>query len=493
MFAGQSGTAEEMANTLCLQGEGAWWVGTDLPLDAARDAALACGGLIHIHLDGMLVPDRGWGDSPAAGTGPDPSGFVLMPAAELVRTAGLTQMAPAAATRVVVLLPGAQVGGLIRRALDLGLQTSYQQVQLRPLFTAGPARPAFAVTLETLSEHLPVHLIAALERDPFTLVCRRVSDRLLVQHQRESPLPDLALDALVDEGVWILAADGHGCSRLVARGPAQSGSAFVRLDQDHPLTDPAEGTWPDSLPEPPVLAVVPARTRGQKVDAILLSDEALRCLPVLLEGSSMAGIAQLVLGRDRHLLTAPGGLLEDLPVGEPLYCLGPGQLYLPLGYRLRPLLPASARRVLLPAENGRATVLTTGAWMTFDLGTRIPVWELWAGPVPEVDSQLPEGGQQDLERLDRELSPAEDARPRPRFLAPAFGRGPRAERSLLRPSARARDWRERAYSLELRGFLTEAAEIHMRNNQPLQAARLFERAAEEDDGGRGTGRTQRST
>ncbi|WP_157431051.1 hypothetical protein [Actinomadura macra] len=48
-------------------------------------------------------------------------------------------------------------------------------------------------------------------------------------------------------------------------------------------------------------------------------------------------------------------------------------------------------------------------------------------------------------------------------------------------SRRASSWQEEAYALELAGELKRAAELHSRNNQPLQAARLYQRAAEESD------------
>lgn len=489
VFVAHAMATGSIASAVCLHGSGAWWVATDLPLDAARDAALACGGVIHVHLNGQLVPDRGWGAPPADGTGPALSSLTGIAVLDLVRRAGISRSGPKETSEAVILLPGAQLGNVVRRALDLELTTSFQRAVLAPLFSEGAARPAYAVTVESTSGHLPAHFLTALERDPFVVVCRRAGEQLLIEYQHASALPDAALAALVDSGTWVLASRANGCCRLEWRGEPQPGAGFVRLDRDIPLTDPPAGDWPDSLPEPPVLSVVPARSRGQRVDAILLSDEDLRSLPALLEGTVLADRAELVLGRDRHLLTAPGGLLEELPVGEPLYCLGPGQLYLPLGYRLKPLLPVSARRARLAAVNGRGIVLTAVSTLVFDLSTGEPAWELWAGPLPEVDPQLPDGARADLARLDAELSPPDSA-PRsvqaPRFRVPGFYRpegrqGQRSRRSLIDLSARTADWREQAYRLEVRGELAEAAEVHLRNNQPLQAARLFERAAELED------------
>jgi FtsH ternary system domain X7 len=490
VFIAQSRSTEKIVVTQCLRSEESWWVETDLPFEVARDTVLGCGGLLHALLDGSLVPDRGWGGPPSAGTGLDPSEFRAVPIIDLVRAAGLSRMASSAVSSAVVLLPGGQLAPLVRRALDLRLNVTYQRVELAPLFGSGPARPAFAVTLEAPSV-LPAYLIAALERDPFTLVCRQVSDQLLVQHRYESPLSDSALSALAD-GTWVMASDGHGCSRLTFGGRPQPGANLVRLAYDQPLEDPpVTDFWPDTVPEPPAVTVVQARAHGQKVDAILVSGAVLPALTPFLEGTSLADRAQFVQGRDHHLLTAPGGVLEDLPVGQPLYCLGPGQLYLPLGYRLKPLLPPSARHVLLPADNGRGIVLLPGGCLAFDLNRQVPVWELWAGPVPEIDLQVPSGVEHALQVLNAELTPADQGRrssePRPRR-TPALSRRPfpfTGRTGARRPDPE--DWRRQAYALELDGELVRAAELHVRNNQPLQAARLFERAAELDSDERSRG------
>jgi hypothetical protein len=282
--------------------------------------------------------------------------------------------------------------------------------------------------------------------------------------------------------VWVLAADGYGCARLTVHSEPQSGSAFVRLRHDRPLSsmEPDDG-WPEAVPEPPELTVVAARARGQKIDAVLLSDEGLSCLPMVLEDRPLAETAQLVIGRDRHLLTAPGGVLEDLSVGEPLYCIGPGQLFLPLGHRLRPQLPPMARRALFPADSGDAIVLTAGACYAFLLRTAVPVWHLWAGEPPEVDVQLPAGVERTLQLVDQRLTPAAKEEPPSRragLLRTFSGSRPARRRRIVPMPLSGPTWQEEAWALERAGDLVRAAELHNRNNQPLQAARLYERAAE---------------
>ncbi|MEO3855558.1 hypothetical protein ABGB08_11685 [Acrocarpospora sp. B8E8] len=502
MFAAQLHRSDDLAGMGFLRSEDAWWVRVDLSLDVVREAALSCGGRVHVTCAGQLVPDRGWGEPPTEGVGLELSSLTETPLVEAVRIAGLVKTPPTPVSQVTIVVPGLRLAELIRRALDLNLTVTYQRVDLTPLFEtsdrahgAGGGRSGYApapggrsgrsgyvVDLVAGAGNVSPSLVAALERDPFVLVCRRVRDRLLIQHRHASPLPDRVLAALVDHGVWVLAADGYGCARLTAHGEPQSGTAFVRSPVDRPL-QPLESLpeWPDAVPEPPTLTVVPARAHGQKIDAVLLSDEGLAALPLVLEGLPLAETAQLTLGRDRHLLTATGGVLEDLPVGEPLRCVGPGQLYLPLGFRLKPRLPPAARRALFPTDQGDAIVLTADACYAFLLRTAVPVWQLWAGEPPEVDMQLPPEMERSLRLIDDGLTPPERTR-RVDFL-PGLRRPRRSGPRGIRPTPMERgSWQDQAWALESDGQLIRAAELHNRHNQPLQAARLYERAAELEEG-----------
>jgi hypothetical protein len=490
MFAAQLHRSDDLAGMGFLRSDNAWWVRVDLSLEVVREAALSCGGRVHVTCAGQLVPDRGWGEPPTDGVGLEVASLTETTLVEAVRTAGLIKTPPTPVSQVTIVVPGMRLAELVRRALDLNLTVTYQRVDLTPLFGAevgdqahapggGPGRSGYVVDLAAGAGNVSPSLVAALERDPFVLVCRRVRDRLLIQHRHASPLPDRVLAALVDHGVWLLAADGYGCARLTAHGEPQSGTAFVRSPVDRPL-QPLESIpeWPDAVPEPPTLTVVPARAHGQKIDAVLLSDEALAALPMVLEGLPLAETAQLTLGRDRHLLTATGGVLEDLPVGEPLRCVGPGQLYLPLGFRLKPQLPPAARRALFPADQGDAIVLTVDACYAFLLRTAVPVWQLWAGEPPEVDVQLPPEMERSLRLIDDGLTPQERTR-RVDFL-PGLRRPRRPGPRGIRPTPMERGtWQDQAWALESDGQLIRAAELHNRHNQP---PRLYERAAELEEG-----------
>ena len=252
-----------------------------------------------------------------------------------------------------------------------------------------------------------------------------------------------------------------------------------------------------AAPAGPEVTLGRSGVRGVPVDAALLVDADLECLPDLLAGEPLAESAVLIRGRDRHLLTEPGGLLEELPVGEPLHCLGPGNLYLPLGYRLRPALPAPARARLFPTDSTTAIVLLPEAALRFDLSAanRQPVWTLWAGPPPAIDDQLPPEAVAELQALDAQPTGADPVGGAPSKLgefrgpvgsdgsaqSPASGgrkAGPRSDGAPAAAQSPARTWRDEAYQAELAGELVRAAELHMQHNDPLRAARLYERAAE---------------
>lgn len=389
-----------------------WWIRCELPLETARELICVASGDIYLPSGEVMFRDRGWGSRTDQGEPVTLSVLRSIPILELVRVAGLHPGPTRPLREAVLLLPGHLVAGITRRALDLGLEIAYRSVTLAPLFDPeNPARTCFELSLSVGADScLPAFLIAALDRDPSMLVCRRAADRLLVQHQMATPLSDRALASLTGDATWVLADIAHGCAQLTPVGEAQDGAALVRRGADHELVDAgpaADWTEPGdspSRPAPPALTLVRARMTGVPVDATLLDDQDLASLAFLLPGEPLADAAMLVRGRDRHLLTAPGGLLEQLPVGEPLYWLGPGSLYLPLGYRMQPTLPAAARLELFPTDVGTAIVVLRQAALRYDLSAREPVWNLWAGPMPPVDHQVPDPAADALAELDHELT-----------------------------------------------------------------------------------------
>jgi hypothetical protein len=492
--AGQLPGGHEIRNLRCLRGGPgqAWWLRVDLAVPTARELVSLTGGDIYLRSDGELRRDRGWGELVGIGEPVRAGDLRDVPVLDLVRTAGLHQRPATPMSEAVLLLPGYLVAGVARRALDLELEVTYRQVTLSPLFGPDQAgqpdqasRVCYAVNLVAGKGVIPAYFVAALDRDPFVLLCRRAGDTVLIQHELAAPLPDQSLASLTAQATWVLAETGYGCAQVRRFGPIQDGASLVRRGGDHELTSVdnlADWTEPGEVaanPVGPALTLVPAGMVGIPVDAALLDDADLACLPPLLAGEPLADAAMLVRGRDRHLLIAAGGLLEQLPVGEPLYCLGPGSLYLPLGYRLQPRLPATARRRLYRTDAATAIVITPDAALGYDLTSRVPVWTLWAGPEPQIDYQLPEAVRAELAALDDELT----ARPAP----PQAVREPQeqAPRPAVRriddrpaPVEQPRSWRDQAYEAELAEDFARAAEMHADHNEPLRAARLYERAAE---------------
>lgn len=481
-----------------------WWVQASAEPDLAHSIARSCsGGQVHWAVDHWFRRDRGFGPPPAHGpSGVDSRTFARMELLDLVRAGGLspTSGRPGPLSEAMVLLPGFALDALVRRGLNLGLDIHYRTVRLHSLFpTAAPGTKTPSQTvadpdLTTLVEvalsserrPIPPALLTAATRIPLSVVCRPVRDplgdtRLLIQYRMTAPLPDHQLAVLNRAGTWVLADAAFGCWRLEPVNGYQPAAAlvvptasFAILDQQ-PLGEYADTT-------PPVLRLVPARRPGQRVDAVLLDSTELRTVPLLLAGHPLAEIAIIVEGADHHLLLAPGGILEDLAIGLSLTCIGPGPLYIPLGRGLSPHLPPAARRNLFQADSDHAIVILDGHALRFFLNGRRPAWYLWATVPPQVSTQLPAGTATALRALEQQ--PAEVAQ-RPggeqgSSAVPQPSHLPEAPEQIEQPE-QLDTWRAEALNAELTGDLRRAAQLHRRHNEPLRAARLFERAARESD------------
>lgn len=405
-FAGQMlsiGRADGL--TFAIDEEQSRWARAQAELDIARELAEAARGTLFVEVaPGRLAEDRGWGDPPAAdvfaasgmsivGTGT----LEVVSLARLVRAAGLQQVRERPATAAHVLLPGALMESVLRRALDMRLDVVHRPVRMRPLFTEPGEVPADTVFIEMRlsapeGNEVPSALLAALSREPRLALLRSAGDdgRLLVQYGMAAPLPDALLAGLIQGSAWVLANPQFGSHLLEPAGTFIDSASCVRLADGYQLQSPPMPPSDDG-PVLPTLRVVRMRTYGRGIDAVLLTGADLEAVALLFEGHPLSESAQLIRGRDRHLLVAAGGFLDQLPVGDSLYRLGPGPLYLPLGHGTRPQLPSSARRTLFTPDEKTIVVLLPAVMLKFDASVREPVWRLWAGPLPELDLQLPEG------------------------------------------------------------------------------------------------------
>jgi hypothetical protein len=516
-FAEQAMQAAQRHTADCYRAEdGSWWVSARAPLGAAREMAGLGAGRLYVRDADLYTADRGWGDEPPPGPARPLPAIAPVSLLDLVRVADLHRVPIRPLREACVLAPGYLVRLVLERALDLGLHATFQPARLDPLFAAATgfpgeyqgnavARACYAVWLSTVPgqaggvpvdakqpavgqpgavpEPLPARLLGVLADNPFLLVCRTVGRTLLVGYGTASPLSDQALVRLVTaaaDGTWLLAASPDGCARvswsgepldaaaLVELGPAH---ALIDLDGSQPYAEPGAARGP--VPSPLTLARAAAPRARIDVDAVLLDDADLDTLPLLLTGEPLADIAILVCGRDRHLLTAPGGLLTELGVGEPLTCVGPGSVYVPTGYRLDPPIGLAARAALFQPDRLIAQVMLADARLGFDLDAAKPVWALWAGPAPEFDPQLPRSALDDLELAAREIGEPPQATGRPRSLIDRLrGRSPQ-------PVPDPSDWRRQAWEAELNRDYVTAAQLYAGNKEPRRAARMWERDAEE--------------
>jgi hypothetical protein len=476
------------ATGYCLDAAGHWWVRAELTLHIGRELALAVDGQGYVEVeDGALLRDTGWGPPPgdrrAPGTVP---ARTLTPSTllELVRAAGLIPVDPPPMSEAHLLAPGALVRPAVRRALELELTTGHRVVRLRPMFPAGAdgdadAGMTFEVVLRAPAGQIPPSYLAALADYPLSAVCRPVGDgRIVIQHGLASPLTDRQLLALFPEGRWALCDALYGSWRIeqLAAELTDSGT-LVEISARHPLdrqrlaeADPALDTAVDRE----AVRLIPARYAGRRVDACLLDTDDLETLALLLEGHPLADTATVVPGRDRHLLLAPGGVHDRVPIGLLLTCIGPKLLYIPVGQRLTPSLPRVARETLFGVDDDHAVVVLPDRRLVFDLTARQPAWLLWAADPPAVDSDLPA---ESLAAL-RSLAEAEAGIPPPKPPPPKRTLVDRLRGRRAAP-APPRRWQDEAFDAERVGDLIRAAELHEQHNEHFKAGLLWERAAEE--------------
>jgi FtsH ternary system domain X7 len=502
-FAEQVMQATQQDNAECYQGDdGSWWVAARLLLGAAREMAGLGEGRLYVRAADGFAADRGWGVEPARRPAASLPGLALVTLLDLVRVAGLHRVAARPLHEACLLVPGYLVSRVLERAQDLRLRVAYQQVQLDPLLTdasAGPqtcyavwltaqpapARTGPARTGQAAADTLPEALLAALAEDPFTLVCRPVERTLLIAYGTASPLSDRTLSRMVaarGDTTWLLAPLPDGCARVTWAGEPLEAAGLVQLGPPHELID-IDGTQPYTEPAatadgpvPQALTLVPAVAHSAPVDAMLVDDADLGCLPLLLAGDPLADTAVFVRGNGRHLLTAPGGLLTELAVGEPLTCIGPGSVYVPLGYRLDPPVGPAARAALFQPDARIAQVVLRDTRLGYDLDTAEPLWRLWAGPVPELDLQLSRAALADLDQAAAEIGDPPRTPDRPRSRS-------RLSHLLSQPAPPQDDptaWRAQARQAERERDFVTAAQLYTRHNEPLRAARMWERDAAEN-------------
>jgi hypothetical protein len=463
--------------------DGAWWITLLAELDIGRAAVDAAGGQPFLRANGGYVRDRGFGAMTTAVADQTIDLGTLTPCTplDLVRRAGLRPARPRILSAASVVLPGLVADAAMRRALDLGLEVTCRPVRLTPLFRDlvrgdGSSQSAdhdgtlmTRIDLSAVDGQIPPMLLSAFERLPLALVARQAGTegQVLIQHRLASPLADVHFAALPGvPDAWIMADAAFGCWRMEDLAEPQACSDLVTTPVGYRLIDqePVGGT--DAI-QPATVGLAPCRTVGQRTDALLLHDADRELLTLLLEGHPLADTATVILGAERHLLLAPGGLLDTFAVGQALTCIGPGLLYLPTGQRLIPEVPPSARRRLFKLDADHAVVVLDGHGLRFRLADQRPAWSLWAQLTLAIVDQLPGDSVRELLALEPPPAPAQ---PPDR----QFGRPGRLTQ------ATAEELLERARRAEAADDLEGAAALFRQLGDPRRAAHLYERAAQRE-------------
>jgi hypothetical protein len=460
---------------LAQSADGAWWVTLTVEVDIGRAVVEAGRGQSFLLRDGRYVPDRGFGTAGRTREDPgvDPATLVPRTLLELVHR---TRLQPARARplrAVSVLLPVTQVPQALRRALDLGLGVQHRLVRLTPLFgeslngSSPPAQVMVRLDIESAAGAIPAQLLALVARFPLALVARSADPAgiLLIQQGMTAPLPDIYLAALAGNQPWVLADAAFGCWLASDLSAPQPCTDLFEPADGFALTDQVPGE--DQAVVPPArVTLMPNAERGQPIDALLIDEADRDMLTLLLEGHPLADQAEVVLGRDLHLVLAPGGLLDAFVVGTALTCIGPRLLYIPRGMRLSPRLPPTARARLYGPDSAHAVVVLKDGGLRFSLSARRPAWTLWTPASVQLTDEFPD----ETTRALLDLAPP-----------PPAERAPRLVREILWEGASRAPTREQllheAQAAEDAGNFEHAAQLHLRLGHPLQAGNLFERAA----------------
>lgn len=463
-----AGLADEA--TCRRDGTGDWWLEVPTQPEQAAELVWAAGGRPYRSSAAGWLP---LSVRPGAGlAGVSPLAAAAWPELELAELLARVTLAPAPReplSAVTLITPGVFAPWVLERTAALGLEVSLRPAQRRPL--AGPGGPAAVLRLDLRSPRRPIpnSLLRALADLPATTLARGGSgESLLIDIGRRAPLPTPFLNALVPPGeTWVLGAPDLGHTRLRLTGEPVPAAGLVTAPRLVPRElGPAA---PARLPPPPI-RILASRRGPTQVDALLLDDQELHWLQRYLQGRPAAELSFILPGDGRHLLTAPGGLPEEIPFGVPLARIGPGGLYLELGRVLHPPLPPAARREAFQLQEGALVVVTGGGTpcaLRFDRAGLRPAWSLWLGAAPELRDSRPPGHRAGLERLaDR--------------LAGALGPPPPAipELAPAAPGLEPQDLRLQALRAELAGQYQEAAQLLETIGDYARAARLYEAAAE---------------
>ncbi|MEV1073920.1 hypothetical protein [Micromonospora parva] len=308
---------------------------------------------------------------------------------------------------LLLLVNGPLTNHVIRRAIGAGAEAHFQPVvatRRSPTATApaGAAGPAVLVRV-VRPDGLPRSLVRTLVRLPQAVVgeSQDADLRLIVALDHRLPIdPAKLLAEIPPDEQWVLGGAEGGswsvrrtCTGWFSADELYSASGLAAT----PALPDRRSTF---VPKDIRVQLVRDTVRGGRPDAVLVDESDLDNLRIYLTGRPLGETGYLTPGPGSFLVQEPGTLVGDLPIGRPLRRIGPGGLYVPDGFRLRPAIPASGRQTLFAVAPRTAVVVSEGEVRRFDLGNAVPIWALWAPELPTVHTGLSGRAAEVLRRLD---------------------------------------------------------------------------------------------
>ncbi len=487
---------------------GRWWI--EVPAEWSGAAALAA------NVGGTPFAGSGflWVQIPADGSAPEipvkkyqarkdavalhgPQGIEQLkvkdwPESGLADLLLATRLRPARLSnlnQVAVAAPGVLARTVLRRALELGFDVRVAVAEQEPL-AGGPRSAISWLRISWRQKRIPEAFLHSLTRLPFVAVARPAGlnhsddagrSGLLVDIRHAVPLSSSLVAALVPKGEqWLLGGPEVGHWRIRVLGRAGDAAEMIQAP-----TGPDAAALSPVLPESPhhteiELRLVPRRPLPGHPDGLLVDDHELGWTQDLLMGKPLAESVFLAFGPGRHLLLAPGGLLESMPFGIPLRRIDSGGLLVQEGRALFPPLPEAARAHAFPCDAEELIALTVGAAegdlhaIRFRLDQLVPIWQLWIGEPPPVESGVSSEVARKVQALAEALRPPEKTQSLWDRVAPIIPMPDRKRKQVDRDQLL-----RKALALEHAGRYAEAAQRMEKIGELAAAGRLYERAAGE--------------
>lgn len=456
--------------------QGTWWAEVAVSHQRIAPLIWTAGGRPFSRQNQHWVALSLSGDLPPKGAKTeklDVSSWAIVDLAELLACSCLPPNRYRGTNVLDVITPAALGRWILRRATALGLDVSLTTALQTPLNSQQQDKSG--VLLMQLrspgNRMIPTALVHRLTSLPYTTVAASSTDpeggRILVDvRQRLSLAPNLIEPMIPEKEIWVLGMADVGNWRLTITGNQIDGSLLLDTPQLPQAQSPYLGKAQTPKPIPVELVPRPGTTR--QVDAVLLDDQELSWLRNLLMGRPVGEMAFILPGAGYHLLTAPGGLPAQIPLGIPLVCIGPGALYLELGKDFYPSLPDDARKERFQINSQTAVVVARNQTYRFKAAQLTPAWALWVGDAPTVQQGLSPQGEKLLNSISPKLQQQASKKGilgrifnKPQQVKPVEGVG------LL----------EQAQQAELKGDLTKAAALLEKGGYVGQAGRLYERIA----------------